>query len=83
MLAHGTRIEVFYEPRDAPELNATEYLNTDEKGPVNAAGFPNDKKELRSRMQQFMHKLHICLVRVRHYFKRLFRAALCHWTASC
>lgn len=69
VLAHWNRIELFYLPRYAPELNATEYLNNDEKGQVNAAGLPNDKKELRSRMQQFMHKLHYLPQRVRNYFK--------------
>jgi transposase len=69
VLAHWNRIELFYLPRYAPELNATEYLNNDEKGRVNAAGLPNDKKELRSRMQQFMHKLRHLPQRVRNYFK--------------
>jgi transposase len=69
VLAHWDRIELFYLPRYAPELNATEYLNNDEKGQVNAAGLPNDKKELRSRMQKFMHKLRHLPQRVRNYFK--------------
>jgi transposase len=49
--AHRDRIELFYLPRYAPELNATEYLNNDLKGQVNATGLPNNKGELRSRMQ--------------------------------
>jgi transposase len=69
VVAHWDRIEVFYLPRYAPELNATEYLNNDLKGQVNAAGLPNDKKELRSRMQQFMRRLLHLPQHVRNYFK--------------
>ena len=62
-------IELFYLPRYAPELNATEYLNNDLKGQVNAAGLPDNKEELRSRMQRFMHKLQRLPQHVRSYFK--------------
>jgi DDE superfamily endonuclease len=55
--AHGDRLEVFYLPRYAPELNADEYLNNDLKGKVNAAGLPHNKVEVRSRIQDFMRKL--------------------------
>ena len=55
--AHGDRLELLYLPRYAPELNADEYLNNDLKGKVNAAGLPNTKVELRSRIQEFMRKL--------------------------
>ncbi|MBN9120561.1 MAG: transposase [Planctomycetes bacterium] len=41
--ARRDRIELFYLPRYAPELNATECLNNDLKGQVTAAGLPNDK----------------------------------------
>ena len=34
--AHGDRIELFWLPRYAPELNAEEYLNNDLKGAINA-----------------------------------------------
>jgi len=54
---HRDRIEVFYLPRYAPELNADEYLNNDLKGSVNAAGLPHNKGEVRSRIQQFMRQL--------------------------
>ena len=67
--AHGDRIELFYLPRYAPELNATEYLNNDLKGQVNAAGLPDDKGALRSRMQGFMNKLRWLPQHVRNYFK--------------
>ena len=69
LAAHRDRLELFYLPRYAPELNATEYLNTDLKGQVNAAGLPNHENELRSRMQQFMHKLVHLPQHVRNYFK--------------
>lgn len=55
--AHRERLEVFYLPRYAPELNADEYLNHDLKGKVNAAGLPHSKDEVRSRIQDFMRKL--------------------------
>ena len=55
--AHADRLEVFYLPRYAPERNPDEYLNNDLKGQVNAAGLPQDKEEVRSRIQEFMRKL--------------------------
>ena len=67
--AHQDRIELFYLPRYAPELNATEYLNNDLKGQVNAAGLPDDKGALRSRMQRFMSNLRRLPGHVRNYFK--------------
>jgi transposase len=69
VVAHRDRIELFYLPRYAPELNATEYLNNDLKGQVNAAGLPNNKGELRSRMQGFMNKLRWLPEHVQNYFK--------------
>src|SRR5208283_5124787 len=42
------KIEMFYLPRRAPELNPVEYLNNDVKSGVNAAKLPETKKELRS-----------------------------------
>jgi transposase len=67
--AHQDRIELFYLPRYAPELNATEYLNNDLKGQVNAEGLPDNKAELRSRMQRFMNRLRRLPQHVRSYFK--------------
>src|SRR5207237_10635053 len=46
--AHRERIELFYLPRYAPELNPDEYLNNDLKGNVNVAGLPHNKGEVRS-----------------------------------
>ena len=55
--AHGDRIELFWLPKSAPELNAEEYLNNDLKGSINAAGLPSNKEDLRSRMERFMSRL--------------------------
>jgi len=67
--AHRDRLEVFYLPRYAPELNADEYLNHDLKGAVNAAGLPHNKGEVRSRIQEFMRKLLHLPLRVMSYFQ--------------
>lgn len=67
--AHGERLELFYLPRYAPELNADEYLNHDLKGTVNAAGLPDNKVEVRSRIQEFMRKLLHLPQRVMSYFQ--------------
>ena len=69
LAGHQNRIELYYLPRYAPELNATEYLNNDLKGQVNAAGLPDNKDGLRSRMRQFMHKLQQLPQHVKNYFK--------------
>ena len=69
LAAHKDRIEVFYLPRHAPELNPDEYLNQDLKQNVNAAGLPNNKQELRSRIQHFMRRLLHLPQHVRNYFK--------------
>ena len=66
---HRDRIEVFYLPRYAPELNPNEYLNHDLKGGVNAAGLPHNKGEVRSRIQQFMRRLLHWPDHVRSYFQ--------------
>jgi transposase len=67
--ARPERIELFFLPRYAPELNADEYLNNDLKGQVNAAGLPHDKPELRSRIQGFMRKLLHLPEHVMSYFQ--------------
>jgi transposase len=66
--AHGDRIELFWLPKSAPELNAEEYLNNDLKGSINAAGLPRNKEDLRSRMERFMDRLLSVPGRVRNYF---------------
>ena len=66
---HRDRIELFFLPRYAPELNADEYLNNDLKGSINAAGLPDNKEELRSRMERFMSQLLHLPEHVRNYFQ--------------
>jgi transposase len=66
--AQAERLEVFYLPPYAPELNPEEYLNQDLKQQVHAAGLPEDKIEQRWQIQEFMkHLLHLP-ERVRSYF---------------
>lgn len=55
--AHSDRIEVFYLPAYAPELNPVEYLNKDMKGNVKKSGLPENKASLHSCVQGFMKKL--------------------------
>ena len=50
-------------------MNPDEYLNNDLKGGVNAAGLPASKKDLRSRIQQFMRRLLHLPEHVRNYFQ--------------
>ena len=66
---HGDRLELFYLPRYAPELNADEYLNNDLKSQVNAAGLPHSEVEMRSRIQVFMRKLLHLPQHVMSYFE--------------
>ena len=54
---HKERIEVFYLPTYAPEMNPVEYLNNDMKGEVNKAGLPNDRGTLHTRIMTFMDHL--------------------------
>src|SRR5437763_17156215 len=67
--ARHDRLELFPLPRRAPELTPDEYLNNDLKGSVNAAGLPDSKEELRSRIQRFMRKLLHLPEHVRNYFQ--------------
>jgi transposase len=66
--ARKDRIEVFSLPPRAPELDPVEYLNNDLKGNVNEAGLPDNKEELRSRIQHFMRKLFHWPEHVMNYF---------------
>jgi transposase len=63
------RIEVFYLPRRAPELNPDEYLNNDLKGNVHEEGLPDSKGELRSQVQRWMRIVFHWPARVANYFK--------------
>jgi hypothetical protein len=69
LAAHRDQIELFYLPRYAPELNATEYLNHDLKENVHTTGLPNTEQELRSRMQTFMRRLLHLPQHVKNYFR--------------
>ena len=66
---HHDRIELFYLPRRAPELNADEYLNNDLKTNVHAAGLPRNQQELRNQLERFMQNLAHWPERVRSYFR--------------
>jgi transposase len=67
--AHRDRLEIFYLPRYAPELNPDEYLNNDLKGQVHTAGLPHAKAEVRSHIQGFMRRLLHLPERVISYFQ--------------
>jgi transposase len=69
LAVHRDRIEVFYLPRYAPELNPDEYLNNDLKGNVHATGLPHDKAEVRSHIQDFMRQLLHLPEHVMNYFQ--------------
>lgn len=66
---HAERIELFWLPKYAPELNADEYLNNDVKGAVNAENLPESTAELRSHMERFMGMLRRFPKHVRNYFQ--------------
>ena len=63
------KIEMFYLPRRAPELNPVECLNNDVKAEVNAAKLPENERELRSNMQRFLHHLAHLPEHVLNYFE--------------
>ena len=63
------RIKLFWLPKYSPEMNPDEYLNNDLKSAINADGLPNDKEELRSRIERFMSKLVHLPGHVRNYFQ--------------
>lgn len=67
---HADRIKLFWLPKYSPEMNPDEYLNNDLKGAINAEGLPNDKDELRSRIERFMSKLLHLPQHVRGYFQQ-------------
>jgi transposase len=66
--AHQDRIQIFYLPKYSPEMNPVEYMHNDMKATVNAAGLPDSKDVLRSRMQRFMRKLLNLPEHVSNYF---------------
>jgi transposase len=63
------RVELFYLPRRAPELNPEEYLNNHLKSAVNAKRLPDTKQELVSNFEEFMNQLKRLPAHVRSYFQ--------------
>jgi hypothetical protein len=55
--AHRDRLEVFYLPTYAPQLNPAECLNNDLKRMVNATATPDTRDGLRDRIVAFMDRL--------------------------
>jgi transposase len=66
---HQERIELFTLPAKAPELNPVEYLNNDLKGTVYAAGLPEDRQEMRTKLEEFMYHLADLPERIMSYFR--------------
>ena len=66
------KIEMFYLPRRAPELNPDEYLNNDIHSGVNAMHLPENQSELRTNIQRFLHKLAQLPEHVMNYFENPF-----------
>jgi transposase len=56
-VAAHPRVELFFLPPRAPELNPDEYLNNDLKGHVHEQGLPHNTGEVRSHIQRFMRRL--------------------------
>jgi transposase len=67
--ARPERIELYFLPRYAPELNPDEYLNNDLKASVNSSGLPDNNQELRSHIQAFMRRLLHLPEHVMSYFQ--------------
>src|ERR1022692_2752005 len=72
LAAHESHLELFYSPRRAPERMPVEYLNNEMKSGVNAEKLPDDKKELRSNLQRFLHSLAKLPEHVASYFHNSF-----------
>jgi transposase len=51
------KIEMFYLPAGAPELNPVEYMNNDIHSGVNATKLPDNQGELRANILRFLQKL--------------------------
>jgi transposase len=66
------KVEVFYLPKYAPELNPDEYLNCDVKVNINTDGLPRDREELQGKLQRFMEKLRTLPGRIASYFRHKF-----------
>jgi transposase len=66
---HYDRVELYFLPRRAPELNPDEYLNNDLKGNVHAAGLPNNESELGQQVRAFLDTLLHLPEHVMSYFQ--------------
>lgn len=66
---HRDRIEMFFLPRRAPELNVEEYLNNDLKSNVLSETLPPDASTLRSQVQSFMHRVLRLTGHIQSYFQ--------------
>ena len=69
LAGHRDRIELFWLPRYAPELNAEEYLNNDLKSSIDAGGLAGEPADIRSRMERFLESLLQLPQRVRDCFR--------------
>jgi len=72
------KIQMFYLPPRAPELNPDEYLNNDIHSGTNATKLPDNQRELRSNIQQFLHKLGNLPAHIMSYFEN----PLIHYAAG-
>jgi transposase len=72
LLGREDKIEMFYLPRRAPELNPDESLNNNIHSGVNATKLPDNQGELRSNIQRLLHKLAQLPKHVMSYFDNPF-----------
>src|SRR2546429_377353 len=54
---HADRLEIFYLPVQAPELNPDEYLNNEVKGTVNESGLARTEGELVGKLGRLLQRL--------------------------
>lgn len=54
---HTERLELFYLPVQAPELNPDEYLNNEVKGTVNESGLARTRPELVGKLERLLQRL--------------------------
>src|SRR6516225_2204410 len=66
---HGDRIEVFYLPSYAPELNPDERLNADLKHAIGAKVAVRTKAKLKSAAEAHMATIETSTERVKAYFR--------------
>ena len=71
------RIEVFFLPPYAPELNPVEYLNHALKVDVHSGSHPRSKKDITHKVHSFMRRLQHAKEKVRAFFRHKRVAFLC------